>query len=153
MKQLEGLLPTSQQSDGKPKGPSKLMLENWKLEQEMVASTVQVHDDPPVDISVISHNSLFHVVKGDTISDQPELYGGVDVSFPGREGDKAVAVYVVIDKRNMTCVYKDHLFFDIEVPYVPTFLAFREIRPLEMLVHRQVEMFPHFIPKAILVDG
>lgn len=140
-----------------PESPSKSRIEVWRLEQEIIASMVQVEDDPPLDISIIPDNPLFHVLKDDhcdvySFSSKPELYGGVDVSF-FENGVDAVAVYVVIDKRTMTVVYKDYSYFKLQIPYVPTYLAFREITPLQTLVHRQVESYPNFTPKAILVDG
>jgi hypothetical protein len=137
---------------------SKSLMEIWKLQQEIVASLVQVDADPSIDTTTVPDNPLFHVIKDDhqdvfSFSSRPELYGGVDVSFPEKEGDDAVAVYVIIDKRTMSCVYRDHQYFSLEVPYVPTFLAFREIEPLQKLVHRQVQNYTDLTPKAILVDG
>jgi deoxyinosine 3'endonuclease (endonuclease V) len=132
--------------------------EIWNLEQEIVASLVQVDGDPPVDNSVIGDNPLFQLIRDDykdvfSFSSQPELYGGVDVSFPPTDDDLAVAVYVIIDKRSMTVVYHDHEYFSLEIPYIPCYLAFREIRPLELLVQRQVQRRPDLTPLAILVDG
>lgn len=133
--------------------------ELWNLEQEIVASLVQVEEDPPIDTSVIGDNSLFQLIRDDrkevfSFSSRPELYGGVDVSFPSDGDDsQSVAVYVIVDKRSMKVVYHDHEYFSLEVPYIPTYLAFREIRPLEILVHRQVERRPDLTPMAILVDG
>lgn len=137
---------------------SNSQLEIWKLEQELVASMVQVDEEPSIDTSTIPDNSLFHVIKDDhhdvySFSSTPEFYGGVDVSFPEEEGNDAVAVYVIIDKRSMECIYRDHIYFSLRVPYVPTFLAFREIEPLQKLVLKQVEDHPDLTPKAILVDG
>lgn len=148
-------------SDGRPMqepGISNAQLEIWKLEQEIVASMVQVDADPTIDTSVVPDNPLFNVIKDDhkdvfSFSSAPELYGGVDVSFPEKEEDKAVAVYVIIDKRSMACVYRDYKYFNLTIPYVSTFLAFREIDPLQELVHRQVRDYPDVTPKAILVDG
>ncbi len=138
--------------------------EMWKLEQYIVGALVRVDPDPTVDNSVVDgqNNPLFDLVPDDhrdifSFSTTPELYGGVDVSFPSTADDsadgEAVAVYVVIDRRTMNVVYHDHTFFPLEVPYVPGFLAFREISPLQLLVQRQVQNHPAMTPRAILVDG
>jgi deoxyinosine 3'endonuclease (endonuclease V) len=134
--------------------------EIWNLEQEIVASLVQVEADPPIDTTVIGDNPLFHVVRDDhfdlySFSSKPELYGGVDVSFPsnGNSDEPSVAVYVIVDRRTMEVVYEDHEYFTLTIPYIPTYLAFREIAPYETLVHRQVERRPELTPQAILVDG
>jgi deoxyinosine 3'endonuclease (endonuclease V) len=88
------------------------------------------------------------------------LFGGVDVSFPSHElsGDvsqqgASVAVYVVWDRRTESIVYQDHEYFHLQVPYIPSFLAFREIDPLERLVNKQRKMQPTLTPSAVLVDG
>jgi deoxyinosine 3'endonuclease (endonuclease V) len=133
--------------------------EIWKLEQRVVAALVRVNRDPPQDIiSWIQDNPLFRLVPENhndefSFSTVPELYGGVDVSFPDSEDDEAVAVYVVVDQRTMKVVYQSHKYFVLDVPYVPGFLAFREIVPLECLVQQQIQHYPAFTPKAILVDG
>lgn len=153
-------------------------LEVWKLEQEVVASLVRVESDPSINTSVIENNPIFQFICDDeqecfSLSDQPDLYGGVDVSFPIVEGNEsqpkdnksnekgikgdmkneAVAVYVIIDRRTLQVIYHDHIFFQLNVPYIPSYLAFREIDPLEQLVKRQIERRPDVTPKAILVDG
>jgi hypothetical protein len=134
--------------------------EIWNLEQEIVASLVQIEADPPIDTSVIPDNGLFQLIRDDyhndvySFSSTPEYYGGVDVSFPIHDDDAelpAVAVYVIIDKRTMNVIYRDHEFFRLDIPYIPTYLAFREIRPLERLVHKQVRNRPSVTPRAILV--
>lgn len=67
----------------------------------------------------------------------------------------AVAVYVVINRRTMGVVYRDHEWFPVSKipPYVSTYLAFREIDPLERLVRKQLETAPAFTPGVVLVDG
>ena len=137
--------------------------EIWSLEQQIVGSLVQVHPDPAPDHNIIADNPLFHLVKDDhhdvfSFSSQPELYGGVDVSFPEESDDEdqqeqAVAVYVIVDKRTMQVVYHDHEFFTLQIPYISGYLAFREIQPLELLIQRQLQRRPDMTPNAILVDG
>ena len=74
------------------------------------------------------------------------------MSLQENPADRAVAVYVVVDKRTMEVVYHNHKYFALDVPYIPSFLAFREIAPLELLVRRQRQRNPS---KAISisVDG
>jgi deoxyinosine 3'endonuclease (endonuclease V) len=141
--------------------------ELWNLEQSVVAGLVQVEPDPPIDTSVIEEDPFFQLIQDDHLGDMysfstgPDYYGGVDVSFPASaaEGhiesdlEPSVAVYVIVDKCTMTTVYQDHEFFMLDVPYISTYLAFREIQPLQILVHRQVQRRPDLTPRAILVDG
>jgi deoxyinosine 3'endonuclease (endonuclease V) len=132
--------------------------EIWNLEQQVVASLVQVEPDSSIDTSVIGDNSLFQFIREDfhdvySFSTAPQYYGGVDVSFPSDERQPSVAVYVIIDKRTMQVVYEAHEYFELDIPYIPTYLAFREIQPLEALVNQQIETRPELTPQAILVDG
>jgi deoxyinosine 3'endonuclease (endonuclease V) len=99
-------------------------------------------------------------------------YGGVDVSFPlshdEEEKEKeekhdndiiesrnkeAVAVYVVLEYPTMNIVYTAHQYYPVTVPYIPSFLAFREIEPIASLIQTQLFQHPHCTPSVILVDG
>lgn len=81
-------------------------------------------------------------------------FGGVDVSFPESEtDDPAIAVYVILQYPSMNVVYTATEYFRVTVPYIPGFLAFREIDPLERLVRAQQTARAELTPVAILVDG
>jgi deoxyinosine 3'endonuclease (endonuclease V) len=124
-------------------------LEAWRNEQYHIASQVVVLEDPPE--SDGNHRFTSFDPATDATTRTPTYYGGVDVSFPALEGDPAVAVYVILlDQR---VVYRDHVYFDLKVPYVPSYLSFREIHPLQYLVTKQISQQPLLTPAAILVDG
>jgi deoxyinosine 3'endonuclease (endonuclease V) len=128
------------------------MLAQWREEQILVASQVVVLKDPPADelCSLSFSKQSYKSVPESNHAN--ELYGGVDVSFPKNDEDPSVAVYVVL--RGTKVVYKDHEFFHLKgIPYVSSYLSFREIEPLERLVKKQLENVPEFTPHAILVDG
>lgn len=81
---------------------------------------------------------------------------GVDVSFPennDNENADAVAVYVILEYPTFRVVYCATEHFALAVPYVPGFLAFREVEPLHRLVTTQLANRPDLTPRAILVDG
>eukprot|EP01071_Lankesteria_metandrocarpae_P004448 Lankesteria_metandrocarpae@DN3553_c0_g1_i1.p1 len=84
--------------------------------------------------------------------DTPYLYGGVDVSFATDNSNGAVAVYVVTNSLG-DVVYSDSQYFQLTIPYISSFLAFREIDTLELLVKRQLETRPECTPEVVLVDG
>lgn len=65
------------------------------------------------------------VLEGDP---EPELASGVDVSY---RGDTAAAAAVVVDREG-NVVAKNTWIGEAEFPYVPTYLAFREMRPAYM---------------------
>ena len=80
-------------------------------------------------------------------------YGAVDVSFPADETQPAVAVYVILDYPSGTLVYHKVEYFVPDVPYRPSYLAFREVDPLVRLVRTQRQQRPDLTPRALLVDG
>ena len=41
----------------------------------------------------------------------------------------------------------------IDAPYIPGFLAFREFRFLANLVEEQIELNPELTPEVLLIDG
>lgn len=129
--------------------------QKWTAEQLELASKVHVPMEEWTDDRIVSQTEHFRLVSLGNTSDADVnmLFGGVDVSFPKHEADPSVAVYVIVDAQTMKVVYEDYEHFHLEMPYIPTFLAFREIAPLERLVHKQMTERPELAPRAILVDG
>eukprot|EP01083_Nonionella_stella_P144846 452982_1 len=82
--------------------------------------------------------------------------GAMDISstkkgvFPK---DKACAGLFIFSYPSMRCVYQETLIVTLEEPYVPGFLAFREVEPLKRLVNDLMQYKPEMIPDVILVDG
>jgi len=79
--------------------------------------------------------------------------GGVDISFV-RNSDQAVSAFVVIELPSMELKYSVFENCVMTEPYIPGFLAFREVAHLERLIKRfkteQPEMAKDII---VLVDG
>jgi len=53
--------------------------------------------------------------------------GGVDISFSKDDPSKACGTLVVLDFHTLQLLYHDFSFVTLQVPYVPGFLAFREV--------------------------
>jgi deoxyinosine 3'endonuclease (endonuclease V) len=135
----------------------------WIAEQLEIASKVIVRpDDPEEDVQP----GRFLAVPIDPLDDKNRnglddtttdivYYGGVDVSFPNEEfvDALAVAVYVILTYPSMHVVYQDHEYFRLTVPYIPSFLSFREIEPTVSLIQKQLCQCPQYTPLALLVDG
>jgi deoxyinosine 3'endonuclease (endonuclease V) len=56
--------------------------------------------------------------------------GGVDLSFSKTDSSTALGALVVIDMQSMKVVYEDFELVRLDMPYIPGFLAFREVRTL-----------------------
>jgi len=123
----------------------KELRSKWENEQKIIASKISIYPDKDLNSFDLP------------VSDEDRLFGGVDISFANTPKDdssacSAVAVYVVT-KGKSKVVYQDSIFVQINVPYVPSFLAFREIDAYETLIKKQLELYPQFTPCMILVDG
>lgn len=117
----------------------------WREDQlKIAAQVIKIPDEN------VQCEGGYKYIKYSTKSDDLILLGGVDVSFSG-ENDLAVAVYVI--SKGESIVYQDSIQFQIKVPYISSYLAFREIDPLTELVLQQKDSFPNITPYAILVDG
>ncbi|CAB9499115.1 Endonuclease V [Seminavis robusta] len=130
--------------------------EVWRKEQLELASQVEVLADESTSSDRFQSLPLIPLETSSTddgTKDSPLYYGGVDVSFPTDENDQSVAVYVIVECPSGKVVYKDHEYYSLTMPYIPSYLAFREIEPLERLIQKQRKEQPKLTPRAILVDG
>ena len=122
----------------------------WQLHPPSTASTSECSSSKPYRLVSTARCAI------DSTSTNT-LYGGVDISFPENENDLAVAVYTIVDAADadggMNVVYTNSEFFALTVPYVSSFLAFREIGPLVRLIDQQRKLRPDVTPRMILCDG
>jgi len=80
--------------------------------------------------------------------------GGVDISFDKYDKNVGISGLVVCDAQNdFNIVYDDYKFVKIKEPYIPSFLAFREVNPYVELINKLKVRKPHLVPQVILVDG
>ena len=62
--------------------------------------------------------------------------GGVDISFDKYDKDVGISGLVVCDiEKDFEIVYEDYKLIKIEEPYIPSFLAFREVNPYVELIN------------------
>ena len=108
-------------------------LENWKNEQELLKSRLSHEDDPLLqDIMYI---------------------GGMDISYDKFDKNIGISGLVILDYKSLNIVYEDYEIVKIEEPYVPGFLAFREVKHLVKLIDNLKQNSPQFLPQVILLDG
>ena len=85
---------------------------------------------------------------------QDILYiGGVDISFDKRDKKVGIIGIVILDYKTLDIVYEDYNLLKIDEPYIPGFLAFREVKHLVKLVEDLKRNASQFLPQAILLDG
>jgi len=105
----------------------------WWLEQRLLRLRLVEHDT--VDVGRIKH------------------VAGVDISFiKGSETDAAAAL-VVLDVDTLEMVHSSIRRIVLRAPYIPGYLAFREVDFLLELIDELRRDAPSRIPDVILVDG
>ena len=75
---------------------------------------------------------------------------GVDISFVKGDDETACAGIVILNYPSMTVMYQEFKMVKMTLPYIPGFLAFREVNFLKELLDNVPETFK---PDIVLVDG
>ncbi|KAI9189414.1 pheromone processing endoprotease [Blastocladiella emersonii ATCC 22665] len=119
--------------------------EDEDTEQESLRALMVEADDPSF---TASGNGQFPDLK---------YLAGVDISFVDKEDpisgqttQSAVACVIVCAWPSLKSVYEDYEAVELDLPYIPGFLAFREIGPLMTVIQR---IPTKFAPQLIMVDG
>ncbi|KAI8870905.1 endonuclease V [Ramicandelaber brevisporus] len=126
--------------------------------QLTLRSKLKKHDDG------LTFTATYDQLQQTPAIDGLTLVGGVDISFfIGESDNRAVATLVVLSYPDLEVVYEDLSGDDaadngsgvvhLELPYIPSFLAFREVPHLIKLVDRLRQKRPDLMPQVILVDG
>jgi deoxyinosine 3'endonuclease (endonuclease V) len=95
----------------------------------------------------------------DPILKNIKYIGGVDISFQkdiNKDKDEpkiGISALVICDIKTLKIVYEDYKIVKIDEPYIPGFLAFREVKHFVNLIEDLKKNAPKYIPQVILVDG
>jgi deoxyinosine 3'endonuclease (endonuclease V) len=81
------------------------------------------------------------------------LVGGVDVSFIKASDTDACAALVVVDATTLEVVHTAFRRVVLTAPYIPGYLAFREVGFLLDLIAELRAASPELLPDVIMVDG
>ncbi|CAM8882668.1 unnamed protein product [Rhodiola kirilowii] len=78
---------------------------------------------------------------------------GVDVSYAKEDPTAACGGLVVLDLATLEVVYEDFNLVHLDVPYVPGFLAFREVPVILELLEKMKRSHNPCYPQILMVDG
>lgn len=81
------------------------------------------------------------------------LIGGVDISFVKGSETDACAALVVVDANTLEVVHSVCRRVVLTAPYIPGYLAFREVHFLVALLGELRAAAPSLMPQVVLVDG
>ena len=99
------------------------------------------------------------IKEDDEILKNIKYIGGVDISFQKNKNknkdfpELAISALVILDYKTLKIVYEDYKLVTIDEPYVPGYLAFREVKHFVNLIEDLKKTSPKYIPQVILVDG
>jgi deoxyinosine 3'endonuclease (endonuclease V) len=117
-----------------------LLLDSWKKEQDYLKSKVVENDD------------LGYEFENEYLT-KFERIAGMDISASKNNPNLAVAALVVCNAKTLEILYEKYEFVTMVQPYVPGFLAFREVDHLKKLINDLKNLHPELIPQIILLDG
>ena len=80
------------------------------------------------------------------------LIGGMDISFSKKDPSYAVSALIICNS-DLKCIYEKYKLVKMTEPYVPGFLAFREVNHLKSLLDSLKKESPDKFPEIILCDG
>ena len=105
-------------------------------------------------IKIQSENSK-KIIKYDTFDINDILYiGGLDISFDKTDNTVGCVYLSVYDNKTKKLIYEDNLMCKMDVPYVSSFLGFREIEHYKLIMNRFFQAYPGSENKIIvMVDG
>lgn len=92
------------------------------------------------------------IKEDDEILKNIKYIAGVDISFQ-KNTNKGISALVILDYQTLKIVYEDYKLVTIDEPYVPGYLAFREVNHFVNLIEELKKNSPKYIPQVILVDG
>lgn len=133
----------------KPSKPSKYdeliakvepkILQDWKNIQDSLKGKLIESDDHTWTVNTNPSTDL-------------KIIGGMDISASKLDPNYAVSGLVICDK-DLHILYEKYELVQITEPYVPGFLAFREVKHLINLYNELLQLHPEYKPEVILVDG
>ena len=119
------------------------ILEEWRKEQDSLKQKLIKTDFYNFNLDNNNNNNNTTELK---------YIAGMDISAIKHNQNIAVSALVICD-RNLKIVYEDYKLVKMDEPYIPGFLAFREVKHLVNLINDLKTNHPEYIPQVILVDG
>ena len=118
------------------------ILEEWRKEQDSLKQKLIKTDFYNFNLDNNNNNNTTEL----------KYIAGMDISAIKHNPNIAVSALVICD-RNLKIVYEDYKLVKMDEPYIPGFLAFREVKHLVNLINDLKTNHPEYIPQVILVDG
>lgn len=113
-------------------------------------------DEPNEELKRKWDDQVQEMKKLQTLEDdvkEVHFIAGVDISFVKDDPYVACSGLVLMTFPEMKVVFEDFRAVRLNVPYVPGYLAFREVEHIQVLLQDLREKQPHLFPQLLFVDG
>ncbi|XP_066371143.1 uncharacterized protein [Miscanthus floridulus] len=124
-----------------------LQKQEWIKTQDMLKSKLILEDEFAWSLPSVGSGSDDHERC------KLKYIGGTDISFSKEDPSTACAAVVVLNADTLEVVHEEFNIVQLQVPYIPGFLAFREAPILLGLLEKVKINAPHFYPQLLMVDG
>ncbi|XP_023210630.1 endonuclease V-like [Centruroides sculpturatus] len=129
-------------------GVSSTLLHDWNKEQIELKKKIILSDSEEWQKSKDAIESEENCTKATL-----QYVAGVDISYRKDHEQEACTACVVCSLPDLEVVYEDLEIVNVTTPYVPGFLAFREVSFLQNAVEKIKSSHPEYVPQVVLVDG
>jgi deoxyinosine 3'endonuclease (endonuclease V) len=137
------------------------VIEKWNQEQNFLKEKLILNDVEPWQTNLIHEEKIYKLDELDKTVDINEFYknrvryvAGLDLSYIKENDDLACAGLIVLDAAdNLKVIYEDINMVNISTPYVPGYLAFREVPFLVEKLNKLKLNNPEIYPQCIFIDG
>ncbi|KAK3100491.1 hypothetical protein FSP39_020893 [Pinctada imbricata] len=118
--------------------------DKWEKEQDELKKKLILEDAPVIQEmkESMEHNK-----------DMKFYIGGVDISFVKGDLVNACSAFVVCSFPDLEKVYEDYEMVKLTQPYIPGYLAFREVDFMIQQYNKLKTRKPEYLPHVIMVDG
>nr|TKW21944.1 hypothetical protein SEVIR_4G155000v2 [Setaria viridis] len=124
-----------------------LQKQEWIKTQDMLKSKIILEDDFVWSLPSVGSSS------GEDARGKLKYIGGTDISFLKEDPSTACAAVVILDAVTLEVVHEEFVVVQLQVPYIPGFLAFREAPILLGLLEKVKNNAHDFYPQVLMVDG
>ncbi len=145
-----------------PKLPVPIeVTQKWDTEQILLKEKLVLDDIEPWQLKLNYEQKIYKLDEIDKNIDLNDFYktrlrfiAGLDLSYIKENENLACAGLIVLDAAdNLKIVYEDIDMVTITEPYVPGYLAFREVSFLVEKLNKLKQINPSIYPQCVFIDG
>jgi len=120
--------------------PTPELKQKWRQEQLNLSKQLILKNDFEWDLNTQGTKCIKYI-------------GGVDISFVKDSKVDACATVIICEYPSLNVVWETYSMVTLTLPYVPGFLAFREVPFIMDILQRLQKEQPKYMPQLLMIDG